>query len=219
MVLGQTAPVDLEESFSTVQGESSPFHTIMTGRDTTDGLNKRERAERGLLDLRHMLEEIVEEGNSNHPGLDAIIDASHALTGLERGEAALRKWELRDIAGEWRNDEADAKPESEADVVPDEQLRKSGNRTSESEDDDCGNCQGEMVGRMRSIAFEICEWRHDYDDEVDERTVDAIREAEAAVKRVICFTDPSCEMDRFRETHAKYSEQRWALKDDRDGGS
>jgi hypothetical protein len=72
-----------------------------------DDLNKRERAERGLDDLREMLEEIIEVGNSRHPGIDAEIDAARALEGIDRAEAALEKWDSRDIDGDWQASDCD----------------------------------------------------------------------------------------------------------------
>lgn len=45
---------------------------------------------------------MVEVGDSKHPGLDGVIDATRALEGLDRAEDALRKWDERDVEGEWR---------------------------------------------------------------------------------------------------------------------
>lgn len=70
----------------------------------SEHLNKQERAERGLEDLREMLVEMISDGGEIHPGVDAEIDVAHALEGLERAEDALRKWTKRDIDGEWRQD-------------------------------------------------------------------------------------------------------------------
>lgn len=70
----------------------------------SEHLNKRERAERGLEDLREMLVEMITDGGKIHPGIDAEIDVAHALEGLDRAEDALRKWTERDIDGEWRRD-------------------------------------------------------------------------------------------------------------------
>lgn len=70
----------------------------------SEHLNKRERAERGLEDLREMLVEMITDGGKIHPGVDAEIDVANALEGLDRAEEALRKWTERDIDGEWRQD-------------------------------------------------------------------------------------------------------------------
>lgn len=70
----------------------------------SEHLNKRERAERGLEDLREMLVEMMADGGKKHPGIDAEIDAAHALEGLDRAEDALMKWRSRDINGNWRNE-------------------------------------------------------------------------------------------------------------------
>jgi len=67
-----------------------------------DHLKKEERVRRCLEELRDLLEEIVEEGNSRHPGIDGTIDAARALEGLDRAEDAMDKWQERDIHGEWR---------------------------------------------------------------------------------------------------------------------
>ncbi len=66
-------------------------------------LDKEERGRRGLEELRDLLEEIVEEGNSRHPGIGATIDAARGLEGLDRAEDALDKWQERDIHGEWHS--------------------------------------------------------------------------------------------------------------------
>jgi len=80
-----------------------------------DEMNKEERGRRGLEELRDLLEEIVEEGNSRHPGINATIDAARGLEGLDRAEDALRKWDERDINGEWRDGDGD---ESRAGTYP-----------------------------------------------------------------------------------------------------
>lgn len=74
--------------------------------------DKFERGEEGLADLRELLKEIVEVGNSRHPGIDAVRDAAAGLDGIDRAEDALGKWRERDIEGEWRHD--DEKEEYEA---------------------------------------------------------------------------------------------------------
>lgn len=70
-----------------------------------DDLDKRERAERGIRDLRAMLVEVLDVSSPVFPGIDAQKDAAAGLEGLDRAEAALEKWVERDVDGEWREEQ------------------------------------------------------------------------------------------------------------------
>jgi hypothetical protein len=73
--------------------------------DKYSEMDKRERGEQGLNDLRALLEEIAEVGSSVLPGIDGVRDAAVALEGLDRAELAIRKWRERDTDGNWRCEE------------------------------------------------------------------------------------------------------------------
>ncbi len=89
---------------------------------TENDLNKRERAERGLDDLRATLEEIVDDGSQSHPGIDGVRDAATGLDGLDVAEEALRKWRERNVG------------ESNKPVTRDELERRARNLAGECED-------------------------------------------------------------------------------------
>lgn len=99
----------------------APF-TDMTKSDS-DHLDKRERADRGLEELRDMLEEMLEVGDSRHPGIDALADTVAALEGLDAADDALEKWDDRDTDGEWRFTDNDDHGEQDAQAVLD-QIRQ-----------------------------------------------------------------------------------------------
>lgn len=89
-------------------------------------LDKSERADRGIDELRDMLREMIEAGDKKYPGIDAVIDAALALEGLDRAEEALQKWDRRDVYGEWRED-----PEP---LTHDELARQARNLAEECDD-------------------------------------------------------------------------------------
>lgn len=67
-----------------------------------DELDKRERAERGLEDVRAMMIEMLDEGSHKWPKANAEIDAARALEGIDGAEDVPEKWDEREHEGEWR---------------------------------------------------------------------------------------------------------------------
>lgn len=53
---------------------------------------KWENAMRGIEDVRAVMEEIVEVGSGTAGDAQIVIDACHALEGLDRAEEALVEW-------------------------------------------------------------------------------------------------------------------------------
>lgn len=93
-------------------GARVAYHVAVHGFREEMG-KKFDRAEAGLQDLRALLREIAEVGNRRHPGFDGVRDAAVALEGLDRAEEALRKWQERDVDGEWKEGEEGCDSERE----------------------------------------------------------------------------------------------------------
>lgn len=56
-----------------------------------DELDKRERIERGLEDVRAMMIEMLDEESQKWPKANAEVDAARALEGLDKAENVLEK--------------------------------------------------------------------------------------------------------------------------------